>query len=240
LWASRHAVSMTDGDAAIVTGASSGVGEATARRLADEGYRVALVARREDRLDALAEELGRERALPVPTDVTDTDAVEAMVDEVVEEFGGVDAVVNNAGVLFGDPVAEADAEDFDDLLDVNLRGAMHVTRAALPHVIADGGGDVLTVSSMNAEYPAAGASAYTASKSGINGFTDALRREMSDEQVRVTTVMPGPIQSEMKDWSDWDGRPLQPGDVADTVAFALTRPPHVELPELTVNSTDKL
>ena len=230
---------MNDEDVAIVTGASSGVGEATARRLADEGYRVALVARREDRLESLADELGRDTALPVPTDVTDTDAVEAMVDAVVEAFGRIDAVVNNAGVLFGDPVAEADAEDFDDLLDVNLRGAMHVARAALPHVLEDGG-DVLTVSSMNAEYPAAGASAYTASKYGVNGFTDALRREMADEPVRVTTVMPGPINSEMKDWSDWDGRPLQPEDVADAVAFALTRPRHVELPELTVNSTDKL
>jgi NADP-dependent 3-hydroxy acid dehydrogenase YdfG len=224
---------------AVVTGASSGVGEATARRLADEGCRVALVARREERLEALADDLGRERALPVPTDVTDTDAVEAMVEAVVEEFGAVDVLVNNAGVLFGDPVAESDPADFDDLLDVNLRGAMYVTRAALPHVL-DGGGHVLTVSSMNAQYPAAGASAYTASKYGVNGFCDSLRREMSDEDVRVTVVMPGPIQSEMKDWSDWDGRPLQPADVADTIAFAATRPPHVEIPDLTVNTTDKL
>jgi len=224
---------------AVVTGASSGVGEATARRLADEGCRVALVARREERLEALADDLGRERALPVPTDVTDTDAVEAMVEAVVEEFGAVDILVNNAGVLFGDPVAESDPADFDDLLDVNLRGAMYVTRAALPHVL-DGGGHVLTVSSMNAQYPAAGASAYTASKYGVNGFCDSLRREMSDEDVRVTVVMPGPIQSEMKDWSDWDGRPLQPADVADTIAFAATRPPHVEIPDLTVNTTDKL
>jgi len=231
-------VDLTD-SVAVVTGASSGVGEATARRLADEGCRVALVARREERLEALAAEVGRERALPVPTDVTDTDAVEAMVEAVVEEFGAVDILVNNAGVLFGDPVAESDPADFDDLLDVNLRGAMYVTRAALPHVL-DGGGHVLTVSSMNAQYPAAGASAYTASKYGVNGFCDSLRREMSDEDVRVTVVMPGPIQSEMKDWSDWDGRPLQPADVADTIAFAATRPPHVEIPDLTVNTTDKL
>lgn len=224
---------------AVVTGASSGVGEATARRLADEGCRVALVARRADRLESLADDVGRDRALPVPTDVTDTDAVEAMVETVVDEFGTVDLLVNNAGVLFGDPVAESDPADFDDLLDVNLRGAMHVTRAALPHVL-DGGGHVVIVSSMNAQYPAAGASAYTASKYGINGFCDSLRREMNEEDVRVTVVMPGPIQSEMKDWSDWDGRPLQPSDVAETIAFVATQPSHVEIPELTVNTTDKL
>jgi NADP-dependent 3-hydroxy acid dehydrogenase YdfG len=165
--------------------------------------------------------------------------VDAMVETVVDEFGTIDVLVNNAGVLFGDPVADADAADFDDLLDVNLRGAMYVARAAMPHIL-DGGGHVVTVSSMNAEYPAAGASAYTASKYGVNGFTDALRREMADEDVRVTTVMPGPIQSEMKDWTDHDLRPLEPGDVADTVLFAVTRPPHVELPELTVNTTDKI
>lgn len=225
---------------AVVTGASSGVGEATARQLADAGCRVALVARREDRLESLADELGRDTALPVPTDVSDADAVDAMVETVVDEFGTIDVLVNNAGVLFGDPVADADAADFDDLLDVNLRGAMYVARAAMPHILDGDTGHVVTVSSMNAEYPAAGASAYTASKYGVNGFTDALRREMADEDVRVTTVMPGPIQSEMKDWTDHDLRPLEPGDVADTVLFAVTRPPHVELPELTVNTTDKI
>lgn len=226
---------------AVVTGASSGVGEATARQLADEGYRVALVARREDRLETLADELGRDTALPVPTDVSDSGAVDAMVETVVDEFGTVDALVNNAGVLFGDPVAEADAEDFDDLLAVNLRGAMYVARAVLPHILdGEDAGHVVIISSMNAEYPAAGASAYTASKYGINGFTDSLRREMADENVCVTTVMPGPVQSEMKDWRDHDLRPLEPADVADTVLFAVTRPPHVELPELTVNTTDKI
>jgi NADP-dependent 3-hydroxy acid dehydrogenase YdfG len=228
---------LTD-DVAVVTGASSGVGAATARRLADEECRVALVARRENRLETLADDIGRDRALPVPTDVTDTNAVETMVETVVDEFGTIDVLVNNAGVLFGDPVADANAEDFDDLLDVNLRGAMHVARASLPHLL-DGGGHVVTVSSLNAEYPAAGASAYTASKYGVNGFTDALRKELGDEDVRVTTVMPGAIQSEMKDWSDWDGRPLQPEDVAETVAFAATLPEHVEVSELWVDTTDK-
>ncbi|NHN40990.1 SDR family oxidoreductase [Halorubellus sp. JP-L1] len=228
-------------DVAVVTGASSGVGAATARALASDGYAVALAARREHRLEDLAAEIEAERdadALAVPTDVTDEHAVEAMVDATLEEFGRVDVLVNNAGVLEGDYVADADPADFRSQVEVNLLGSMYATRAALP-ALRDGG-HVVGISSMNADEPAEGGSAYSASKAGVNGFYDAFRKEMADDPVRVTVVNPGPIQSEMNDWSDWDGRPLDPRDVAATVAFAIGRPQHVELPRLTVNTTDKL
>lgn len=224
---------------AIVTGASSGIGEATARALAREGCNVALVARREERLKRIADEIGTDRALAVPADVTDEEAVATAVERTREAFGRVDLLVNNAGVLRSAPVAEADLDDLHEQVDVNLLGVMNATHAALPDLL-ESDGDVVTVSSMNARYPAAEGSAYTASKCGVNGFCDSLRKEMREEDVRVTVVMPGPVESEMNDWEEWDGRPLDPADVAETVLFAASRPDHVELPDITVNTTDKL
>lgn len=224
---------------AVVTGASSGIGEATARALAREGCAVALAARREDRLRSVADDIDG-RTLVVPTDVGDEADVEAMVEETREEFGGIDVLVNNAGVLLADPVADADRADFREQVEVNLLGTMNATHAALPGMLDSGGGHVVAVSSMNARYPAEGGSAYTASKFGVNGFCRSLRKEMADEDVRVTIVMPGPVVTEMRDWEGWDGRPLDPADVAESIVFAVSRPDHVEIPDITVNTTDKL
>jgi NADP-dependent 3-hydroxy acid dehydrogenase YdfG len=147
--------------------------------------------------------------------------------------------VNNAGVARGGPVAEADPSELRRNVRVNLEGVMNVTHAALPALL-DGGGDVLTVSSLSARFPQEGGSGYTASKFGVNGFCRSLRKEMSEEQVRVTVLMPGPVVTELNDWDHWDGRALEPDDVADTVVFALSRPDHVELREISVDSTDKM
>jgi len=225
---------------AVVTGASSGIGEATARALADQGCAVALAARREDRLDAIADEIGSERTLVVPTDVADEDDVAAMVETTRSRLGQIDVLVNSAGVLRSAPVADADRADLRRQVQVNLLGAMNATHAALPGMLESGGGHVVVVSSMNARHPAEGASAYTASKFGVNGFFRSLRKEMADEDVRVTIVMPGPVETEMTSWEDWDGRALDPADVASTIAFVLSRPNHVEIPDITVNTTDKL
>jgi NADP-dependent 3-hydroxy acid dehydrogenase YdfG len=223
---------------ALVTDASSGVGEATARTLADEGCAVTLVARREDRLDAIADDIDGE-TLVAPADVTDETEVEAAVEATREAFGGIDVLVANAAILQDDPVADADLSTLHRHIQVNLLGTMNATHAALSD-LHEGGGHVVTVSSMNARFPAGGASSYTASKFGVNGFARALRREMSEEDVRVSIVMPGPIQSEMKDWSDWEGRALDPADVADAIRYVVSRPDHVEIPDITVNTTEKL
>lgn len=225
---------------AVVTGASSGVGAATAKALAREGCAVVLAARREDRLEEVASDVENGRTLVVPTDVSDEDDVEAMVEATRAEFGGVDILVNNAGVLLGDPVADADRDDFRTQVEVNLLGTMNATHAALPEMLESGSGHVVVVSSMNAQYPAEGGSAYTASKYGVNGFCGSLRKELSEEDVRVSVVMPGPVETEMRDWAEWDGRSLDPADVAEAIVFAVSRPEHVELPEMTVNTTDKL
>ena len=227
------------GKVAVVTGASSGIGEATARTLAREGCAVALAARREDRLNAIADEIGAEKSLVVPTDVADEDDAAALIETTRERLGSVDVLVNNAGVARGDPVADADLSDLRRNVRVNLEGVMNVTHAALPTML-DAGGDIVTVSSMSARFPQKGGSGYTASKFGVNGFCRSLRKELSDEQVRVTIVMPGPVVTELNDWEHWDGRALDPADVASSIEFVVSRPAHVEIPDITVNSTDKL
>ena len=228
------------GNVAVVTGASSGIGEAAARTLAREGCTVALAARREDRLEALADEIGAEKSLVVPTDVSDEADAAALIERTRERLGGVDILVNNAGVARGDPVADADLSDLRRNVRVNLEGVMNVTHAALPTMLDAGGGDIVTVSSMSARFPQKGGSGYTASKFGVNGFCRSLRKELSDEQVRVTIVMPGPVVTELNDWEHWDGRALDPADVASSIEFVVSRPAHVEIPDITVNSTDKL
>lgn len=225
---------------AIVTGASSGIGEATARALAESGYAVVLAARRADRLQEIAADIDDADTLVVPTDVTNDDDLDALVDETQEAFGRIDVLVNNAGVLLPDPVIDADRSDFRRQIDVNLLGVMNTTHAVLPSLLESDSGHVVTVSSINARRAADGGSAYAASKFGVNGFCRSLRKEMADEQVRVTVVMPGPVVTEMRDWSEWEGRALDPGDVADAIEYAVSRPEHVELPEITVNTTDKL
>jgi len=219
---------------AIVTGASSGIGAATARRLGAAGATVALAARREDRLATVASDIPD--AVVVPTDVTDADAVDALIDRV----GDVDLLVNNAGIGGHAALADGDHQAIIDPIEVNLLGTIQTTQAALPTLLEADRADVVMVSSLNARHPAPTASGYTASKFGVNGFARSLRKELTDEAVRVTIVMPGPVVTELNDWSDWAGRALDPADVADAIAFAVARPPHVEIGELTVNSRDKL
>ncbi|MFB6186710.1 MAG: SDR family oxidoreductase, partial [Halobacteriaceae archaeon] len=161
---------------AIVTGASSGIGEATARSLGREGCTVVLVARREDRLEAIANEI-EANTLVIPTDVTDENAVTSMIETVREDLGEIDILVNNAGVARGGPVNEADVAEMRKSIRVNLEGVMNVTHATLPTLLASGGGDIVTVSSLSARFPQKGGSAYTASKFGVNGFCRSLRKE---------------------------------------------------------------
>lgn len=223
---------------AVVTGASSGIGAATAKSLAREGCSVALVARREQRLESLASETDGE-TLVVPTDVTDEDAVAAMAEEVCASFDGIDLLVNNAGVARGGPVAETELTELRRSIRVNLEGVMNVTHALLPSLLESELGDLITVSSLSARYPQEGGSTYTASKFGVNGFMRSLRKEMSDEPVRVTIAMPGPVITELNDWEHWEGRAMDPEDVAETITFAASRPPHVELTQISIDSTDK-
>lgn len=228
---------------ALVTGASSGIGKATAEALANDGVRVALAARTEPDLEALADEIeaaGGE-ALPVPTDVTDTEDVRETVAAVEDEYGRLDVLVNSAGEMVLEEVADADMDAFERMLEVNLLGAMDVTQAVLPLMVEQGTGHVVNVSSLAGRKSFPGASGYSASKYGINGFSDALREEFTGadtEQIRVTDVEPGFVETELSEGlpPEWM-ETLSPADVARSVTYAVRQPPHVDVNEILLRPT---
>ncbi|CAM5680559.1 oxidoreductase [Streptomyces avidinii] len=231
---------------AVVTGASSGIGAATARRLAAEGYRVVLTARRKDRVEALAEELtgaGHE-AVAHALDVTDRPAVRRFADGLDR----VDVLLNVAGGAIGtETVAEADPDDWTAMFAVNVVGALQITQALLPALVASGAGTVLVLSSTAGLLPYEGGGGYVAAKHGAHALAGTLRLELCGSPVRVIEVAPGLVRTEEfalnrfrgdagRAAAVYDGvaQPLTAEDVADTVAWAVTRPSHVNIDLLVV------
>ncbi len=241
-----------DGKVALVTGASSGIGEATARALAQEGAAVALGARRVDRIEALAKEIigGGGRALAVELDVTDEAACRSAVSRTAEELGGLDVVVNNAGVMLLGPIVDADTTDWRRMVETNVLGLMHVTHAALPHLL-ERRGTVVQVSSVAGRVARSGAGAYNASKWAVNAFSESLRQEVTERGVRVVVVEPGAVATELTDHithpetkesirsSVSRMTPLQAGDIASAIVYAVTQPPHVSVNEVLIRPTDQ-
>lgn len=226
---------------AVVTGASSGIGAATARGLAEQGYTVVLVARRVDRIRALAEELVEEGhdARPYALDVTDRAAVDAFADSLP----ACDVLVNNAGGAIGvDTVATADPADWRAMYELNVIGVLNMTQALLPKLIAGGDGTVLIVSSTAGHVVYEGGGGYVAAKHGAHTLAATLRLELCGEPVRVVEIAPGMVKTEEFSLNRLHGDaeaaeavyagvpdPLSAEDVADTVVWAITRPPHVNI-----------
>lgn len=241
-----------DGSGVVVTGASSGIGEATAEQLAADGAHVALVARREDRLRDLADRIDTETpgdATVFPADLTDEDRAREMVREAHERLGGLDVLVNNAGVMLLSPLVRAEVEDLRQMLEVNLLGLMAATREAVPLMLESNGGHVINVSSTAGRQATAGASGYNASKWGVNGFTEAVRQEVTAEGVRTTLIEPGAVDTELPehipdeemrnaiDDLTSDMEPLHSEDIADAIHYAATRPDHVSVNEMLIRPT---
>lgn len=246
------------GTVALVTGASSGIGEATARALAAEGATVALVARRRDRLDGVAARIEKEggRAVTVEADVADRSQAERAVEAVVTQAGRLDTLINNAGLMRIGPAAEADPADWDQMISVNVSGLLYVTRAALPHLIAAaadsprGVADVVNISSTAGRVARAGTAVYSLTKHGIGAFSEAIRQEVLGQRVRVSLVEPGTVDTEITDHlPDADRETLQrrtgdmvklePSDIADAVAFVVTRNRRVAVNEVLVRSAEQ-
>lgn len=235
-----------DGESAIVTGASSGIGAATARALAREGANVALAARRRERLESLASDIETEhgvRAAAVPTDVRDPDAVGALVETAVERFGGLDLLVNNAGLSRGGGVAEMDDEAFRVMQDTNVDGVFYATRAALPHLI-DSEGTLLFVGSFAGEYPRPYNPVYAATKWWVRGFAKSVSAQVGDDGVAVTVVNPAAVRTEFEVAGEafadrYDpGEVVEPEEVAEAIAFAAGQSPSM-VAELDVYNRDK-
>jgi NADP-dependent 3-hydroxy acid dehydrogenase YdfG len=230
---------------AVITGASSGIGEATARSLAAEGYRLALLARRADRIQSLATELGGD-AIAIEADVTDRDSIVTAAGRVERELGGADILVNNAGVMLLAPFTSEQQAEHRQMVEVNLLGAMTATDVFLDQ-LRDGGGDLVNISSVAGRTARAGNAVYAATKWGLNGWSEALRQELQPD-IRVMVIEPGAVATELTDHITHaetkqatqqfvKDLAITPQDIAEVIAFAVTRPRRMTLNEILVRPT---
>jgi len=243
---------------ALVTGASSGIGEATARSLAAEGAAVALLARRHDRLEALAGKIRAEggTALVLATDITDQQQASTAVEQVVSELGRLDTIVNNAGLMLVGPVTDAPAGEWERMLSINVQGLLFVTQAALPHLISAAQSsprqvaDVVNISSTAGRVARPGNAVYSLTKFGVNAFSESLRQELVPQRVRVSVVEPGIVNTELSshvrdelqgaiDRQTAGVEKLRPEDVADAVSYIVTRDRRVAINEILVRAGEQ-
>lgn len=251
-------MSSLSGTVALVTGASSGIGRATARTLAAEGAAVALVARRADRLTALAAEITAAggTALAVEADITDRSQAQDAVARTVAELGRLDILVNNAGVMLLGPIEGAPIGEWDRMVDLNLTALLSMTEAALPHLLAAADSDprrvadVVNISSTAGRQVKRGSGVYNLTKHGVGAFSESFRQEFSRRHLRVGVVEPGAVATELRDHLRPEIRelqeqrmstmePLQAQDVADAIRYIVTRPRHQTVNELLLRPTEQ-
>lgn len=234
------------GRVAVITGASSGIGEATARALAADGHRVALLARRLDRIQALADELG-DGAIAIQADVTDRDSLVAAARRVQDELGGADILVNNAGVMLLGPFSAELSDDYRRMIETNLLGAITTTEVFLDQLLAGDGGDLINLSSVAGRTARPGNAVYAATKWGMNGWSESLRQELLPD-VRVLVIEPGAVDTELPEHIThgetrsaveqmYETTSISAEDIAEIIAFALSRPRSVSLNEILVRPT---
>ena len=241
-----------EGRKVAITGASSGIGAATAELLASEGAAVALGARREKRLSELASKIESAggKAVVLPVDVADEASARSFVEGANEQLGGLDGLVNNAGVMLLGPVDGADTEHWRRMVDVNLLGLLYCTHAALPIFREAGGSDIVNISSVAGRIASAGSGVYNLTKWGVGAFSEALRQETGWAKIRVTIVEPGFVDTELqghnenpvvqeaiKKMYDQIGKVLDAEDIARAILYTLSQPQHVSVNEVLVRPT---
>jgi NADP-dependent 3-hydroxy acid dehydrogenase YdfG len=247
-----------DGTVALVTGASSGIGEAAALALAERGAAVAIVARRADRLEGLAERIAAQntKALVIVADVTERAQAEDAVARTVEELGRLDTLVNNAGVMLLGPVVGAPVDEWERMVSINVMGLLYCARAALPHLLraAEAGprnvADMVNISSVAGRVARSGSAVYNATKHAVGAFSEGLRQEITGRFVRVSLVEPGATDTELAGHNRpevretiqarFDGvERLRAEDIADTIAYIVTRPRYVAVNEMLIRPTQQ-
>jgi len=247
-----------EGNITIVTGAGRGIGEATAAALAARGAAVALVARRTDRLDALAASIEEQggRTLTITADVTQREEAVQAVGTTVAQLGRLDTVVNNAGVMLLGPIVDADVEEWDRMVDLNLKGLLYVAHAALPHLLraADDGprhvADLVNVSSVAGRVPRNGSGVYNATKHAVGAFSESLRQEVTGRHVRVSLVEPGAVSTELASHNRPEVQAsmqqrfgsierMEAEDIAEAIEFIVTRPRRVAVNEVLIRPTEQ-
>jgi NADP-dependent 3-hydroxy acid dehydrogenase YdfG len=237
-----------DGKVVVITGASSGLGEATARHLASEGAKLVLGARRLDRIQALARELNLGTDAAVETDVTDREQVKRLVDAAVAAHGRIDVIINNAGLMPHSPLERGKVDDWDRMIDVNLKGVLYGIAAALPHMTRQKSGHIINVSSVAGHKVRPGSAVYAATKAAVRMLSEGLRQEVKPYNIRTTIISPGAVQSELprsiteadvaKGIQDFYAAYALPADsFARMVAFAISQPEDVDVNEILFRPT---
>jgi NADP-dependent 3-hydroxy acid dehydrogenase YdfG len=245
-----------DGTVALVTGASSGIGEAAARALAAQGAKVAVAARRKDRLDALAQELGDD-VLVIEADITQREDATGAVERTVSELGRLDTVVNNAGVMLLGDAEQAPLEEWERMVAINVQGLLYVAHAAIQPLLAaaqDGPrhvSDMVNISSIAGRVARRGSGVYNLTKHGVGAFSESIRQEFGDRFLRVSLVEPGAVMTELASHMRPEIREasrarfegierLTSEDIAEAIAYIVTRPRHMAVNEITIRPTEQV
>jgi NADP-dependent 3-hydroxy acid dehydrogenase YdfG len=241
-----------DGKVTLVTGASSGIGEATALAMAEEGARVAIMARRQDRLEDLAKRIGESKALIIVGDVADLEQAQQAVKTTNEKFGRLDILVNNAGLMLLGPIDAIDISDWQRMVNVNVLGLMYCTHAAVPIMKAQKQGHIVNISSVAGRICKSTSAGYNATKWAVGAFSESLRQSVCADNIRVTIIEPGAVATELTDHithketkesiQGWvqSMQVLTSEDIAASIMYAVTQPQHVNVNEILIRPTTQL
>ena len=224
-----------NGRVAIITGASSGIGAATAKALEKQGVKVVLAGRSHDKLNTVAKDMNEDNIHIVPTDVTNQVEVDALVAKAIDVFGHVDIFVNCAGVMRSSKITDYQVESWDSMVDTNIKGLLYSLNAILPKFEAQGSGHVVNLASISANEVSKESALYSATKSAVLMIFNGLEKELAKTGIKTTSILPGMVDTPMTERSDVGGRKkLDPENIADAIVYALTQPAHVNVNEVTV------
>lgn len=220
---------------AVVTGAGSGIGEAIATLLHEEGAKVVLAGRNKDKLQNVANQLAQDSVKVVPTDVTKKEEVDELIKMAQQTFGGLDIVINSAGQMLSSKITDYQVDEWDSMIDVNIKGTLYTAKAALPTMLEQSSGHLINIASISGFEVTKSSTIYSATKAAVHTITQGLEKELAKTGVKVTSISPGMVDTAITaTYNPTDRKKLEPQDIAETVLYALTQPKHVNVNEITV------
>lgn len=220
---------------AVVTGAGSGVGEAIATLLHEEGAKVVLAGRNKDKLQNVANQLAQDSVKVVPTDVTKKEEVDELIKMAQQTFGGLDIVINSAGQMLSSKITDYQVDEWDSMIDVNIKGTLYTAKAALPTMLEQSSGHLINIASISGFEVTKSSTIYSATKAAVHTITQGLEKELAKTGVKVTSISPGMVDTAITaTYNPTDRKKLEPQDIAEAVLYALTQPKHVNVNEITV------
>lgn len=220
---------------AVVTGAGSGIGEAIATLLHEEGAKVVLAGRNKDKLQNVANQLAQDSVKVVPTDVTKKEEVDELIKMAQQTFGGLDVVINSAGQMLSSKITDYQVDEWDSMIDVNIKGTLYTAKAALPTMLEQSSGHLINIASISGFEVTKSSTIYSATKAAVHTITQGLEKELAKTGVKVTSISPGMVDTAITaTYNPTDRKKLEPQDIAEAVLYALTQPKHVNVNEITV------